>query len=216
MKIKWIITAGLVASYGMAQAAIIYSGNNQDVVFSGSFMSQTINIAGDTGSTWDDLGISFMAMDMGNGDYIDVNSSGIGALRAYSGDYLQNLSEGTTISSTLTYDIDDRVLFGYTYNAADDEETTSGNFYTTGTTTGYIGLQFNNGEDTYYGWAQVTAANCNNRSSASLTVHDWAYNNVDGELITAGAVPEPATALSLMLGGLVVAGYRRIRKRYGL
>jgi len=29
-------------------------------------------------------------------------------------------------------------------------------------------------------------------------------------------VPEPATALSLMLGGVVVAGYRRIRKSYGL
>ncbi len=215
MKIKWIITAGLVASCGMAQAAIIYSGNNQDVVFSGSFMSQTINIAGDTGSTWDDLGISFMAMDMGTGDWIDVHSSGIGALRAYSGDYLQNLSEGTTISSTLTYDANGRIFFGYTYNVEFGEET-SGNFYTTGTTTGYIGLQFNNGEDTYYGWAQVTAANCNDISSASLTVHDWAYNNVDGELITAGAVPEPATALSLMLGGLVVAGYRRIRKRYGL
>jgi formylglycine-generating enzyme required for sulfatase activity len=30
------------------------------------------------------------------------------------------------------------------------------------------------------------------------------------------AVPEPATALSLVLGGLVVTGYRRIRKAYGL
>ena len=28
-------------------------------------------------------------------------------------------------------------------------------------------------------------------------------------------VPEPATALSLVLGGLVVTGYRRLRKRYG-
>jgi hypothetical protein len=30
------------------------------------------------------------------------------------------------------------------------------------------------------------------------------------------AIPEPATALSLVLGGLVVTGYRRIRKAYGL
>jgi sulfatase modifying factor 1 len=30
------------------------------------------------------------------------------------------------------------------------------------------------------------------------------------------AIPEPATALSLVLGGLVVTGYRRIRKSYGL
>ncbi len=30
------------------------------------------------------------------------------------------------------------------------------------------------------------------------------------------AIPEPATALSLVLGGLVVTGYRRLRKSYGL
>lgn len=30
------------------------------------------------------------------------------------------------------------------------------------------------------------------------------------------AIPEPATALSLVLGGMVVTGYRRLRKSYGL
>ena len=36
-----------------------------------------------------------------------------------------------------------------------------------------------------------------------------------GGQISFAAVPEPATALSLMLGGLVIAGYRRVRKAYG-
>ena len=211
-KSKWIITAGLVATCGMAQAAIVYSGNNQDVVFSGSYMSQTINIAGDTGSTWDDLNIEFIAMDIGNAVWNTASTASPGSLQAYSGDYLQNLSEGTTISSTLTYDAEGGSFFSYS-DPDDYEETTSGNFYTTGTTTGYIGLQLNNGDDTYYGWAQVTAANCNNFSSASLTVHDWAYNNVDGELITAGAVPEPATAGLLGISALALYGIRRIYGR---
>lgn len=30
------------------------------------------------------------------------------------------------------------------------------------------------------------------------------------------AIPEPATALSLVLGGLIITGYRRLRKNYGL
>jgi formylglycine-generating enzyme required for sulfatase activity len=29
------------------------------------------------------------------------------------------------------------------------------------------------------------------------------------------AIPEPATAFSLLLGGLIITGYRRLRKSYG-
>ncbi len=41
-------------------------------------------------------------------------------------------------------------------------------------------------------------------------------SETDGVGFRVVAVPEPATALSLVLGGLVVTGYRRIRKAYGL
>jgi hypothetical protein len=37
-----------------------------------------------------------------------------------------------------------------------------------------------------------------------------------GAMLSLVAVPEPATALSLVLGSLVIGGYRRIRKAYGL
>ncbi len=36
-----------------------------------------------------------------------------------------------------------------------------------------------------------------------------------GGQISFAAIPEPATALTLMLGGLLITGYRRMRKSYG-
>lgn len=49
----------------------------------------------------------------------------------------------------------------------------------------------------------------------------WSSGDYDMFLSVSGnrisdVVPEPATALSLVLGSLVIGGYRRIRKAYGL
>jgi subtilisin-like proprotein convertase family protein len=41
----------------------------------------------------------------------------------------------------------------------------------------------------------------------TVTLDSWGLN------VT--AIPEPATALSLVLGGLIITGYRRMRKSYG-
>lgn len=40
------------------------------------------------------------------------------------------------------------------------------------------------------------------------------FHGIGGQ-ISFAAIPEPATALSLVLGGLLITGYRRIRKAYG-
>ena len=53
------------------------------------------------------------------------------------------------------------------------------------------------------------------RSSDRVVLNPSSVYNVVG-FRPVEVVPEPATALSLVLGGLVVAGYRRIRKNYGL
>lgn len=58
------------------------------------------------------------------------------------------------------------------------------------------------------------ASEINLRSSVRLSYTPAdEFNNIGFRVV---AVPEPATALSLVLGGLVVTGYRRIRKTYGL
>jgi formylglycine-generating enzyme len=54
-----------------------------------------------------------------------------------------------------------------------------------------------------------------NLSSSGRAVGGPSYENHDAGFRVV-AIPEPATALSLVLGGLVVTGYRRLRKEYGL
>ena len=63
------------------------------------------------------------------------------------------------------------------------------------------------------GYSYVGAVESSDGGSLWL---DAISENYIASISTQEVVPEPATALSLMLGGLVVAGYRRIRKRYGL
>jgi len=45
---------------------------------------------------------------------------------------------------------------------------------------------------------------------------EWDGLSGRGGQISFSQIPEPATALSIVLGGLIVTGYRRIRKSYGL
>jgi len=51
---------------------------------------------------------------------------------------------------------------------------------------------------------------------SSVRSYGLPASEYDGIGFRVVAIPEPATALSLVLGGLVVTGYRRIRKSYGL
>jgi hypothetical protein len=78
------------------------------------------------------------------------------------------------------------------------------------------------GGNYYYGWAKVygyleldEGGAGVGFSLATARVLEMAYDNTLNQSIAVGAVPEPATALSLALGGLVIAGYRRVRKAYG-
>jgi hypothetical protein len=68
-----------------------------------------------------------------------------------------------------------------------------------------------------YGWVGMSAATVTPGTFAnmSVTFTNWAYDDT-GAKIAAGAVPEPATAASLAMGGALVlgaAGLRQWRKR---
>ncbi|HYG25100.1 MAG TPA: PEP-CTERM sorting domain-containing protein [Verrucomicrobiae bacterium] len=67
----------------------------------------------------------------------------------------------------------------------------------------YLGLRFNNGGTTNYGWADITL-----NSYQSVTLHGFAYET-SGGAITAGAVPEPSQFALLALGAAGVAALRR-------
>lgn len=77
-------------------------------------------------------------------------------------------------------------------------------------TDAYIGLSFPAGPDTYYGWIRVDV----NNAAGTFVVKDWAYQDISGKGITAGAapVPEPGTLGLLAAGSLGLAAMRRRKK----
>jgi MYXO-CTERM domain-containing protein len=82
---------------------------------------------------------------------------------------------------------------------------------------GYLGLKFKldpQSAQTYYGWADITV-DYPSSGDFSITLHSFAYNDVDGQKILAGqtAVPEPDTVLPMGLLVLGAAGLSRYRRR---
>lgn len=75
-------------------------------------------------------------------------------------------------------------------------------------TTGFVGLQFRVAGQMHYGWARFTY---DDATTGNLTLHDFAYENVAGTSINAGAIPEPGNAL-LALAGLGGVALRRRRQ----
>ena len=80
---------------------------------------------------------------------------------------------------------------------------TGGDFI--GTSDKYIGVKFDIGGDTLYGWIQVQVP----ADSTSATITGYAYNDVDDGSITAGQVPEPASLALLALGAAGIAAWRK-------
>ena len=124
-----------------------------------------------------------------------------------------NLALGTTIGSA-------SVFAGsgpYPYFMYFDKSNAAGFPWNTEAdgTTGYVGLKFEIGVNTHYGWARFTY---DDLTTGNITLHDFAYENVAGQSILAGdtgpaaAAPEPSRAL-LALAGLCGVALRRRRKQ---
>lgn len=104
------------------------------------------------------------------------------------------------------------IAFALVFGSGDQQSDGSGDQY--------IGFRLDQGSGNYYyGWAQIYATAVangpGNAADAVIGVKTMAFNNTLNEGIVTGAVPEPATALSLILGGLLITGYRRICTSYG-
>ncbi|QDU89415.1 PEP-CTERM motif protein [Pirellulimonas nuda] len=75
----------------------------------------------------------------------------------------------------------------------------------------YIGLSFpiggNAPQFAHYGWVRVSIDN----AAGTFVINDWAYDDVPGQGILAGQVPEPGSLGLLAAGALGVAALKRRR-----
>lgn len=82
------------------------------------------------------------------------------------------------------------------------------------TNTGYIGLKFIIAGNDHFGWIRITVAPQSTVAGShprAITVHEWAYEDVPGQGLEAGAgiIPEPTSLGLLALGSLGLAAHRR-------
>jgi hypothetical protein len=111
--------------------------------------------------------------------------------------YRSSADAGTTTRFSTGQIIDSTSTYTQTSRLYDDSlPAVSGNWSETSPdNTGYLGLQFEIAGDDHYGWAEITL-----NDDGTIELARFAYNDVAGESITAGQVPEPSSAALLILG----------------
>jgi hypothetical protein len=78
--------------------------------------------------------------------------------------------------------------------------------YFTGVEQAYIGLEFQENGQTYYGWASAGAPVVGINGG---WVYDYAYETIPNTPIFAGEVPEPSTGLLIVVGGAMALFIQR-------
>lgn len=178
---------------GNAEAAIVYSGVQNIAI--GQFSSQNLNLDGDAyadvllknyvfGTNYQGATVNYYP-----GQLVGFNA-GL--------NYVSALSLGDTIDAgTVGPSFTGSMAYASNPNSEFDNVTDA-----------YIGLSFPINAVNHYGWVRVDIDN----AAGTFVIKDWAYDDVAGTGITAGAVPEPG-ALSLLAAGSVGVTMMRRRKQ---
>jgi hypothetical protein len=184
------------ASSGTAQAAIVYSGPQNIAI--NQFSSLNLNIDGDA---YGDVLLKNYVFGGGNYQGATVNffPGKMVTFNPGAFNYVTALNSGFTIdtASLATGNFTGSMAYGAA-NPNAQFNSAAGKF---------IGLQFPSGPNNYNAWVRVNV----NNSAGSFTVVDWAYENVSGQPIVTGVVPEPSTLGLLAAGAAGVAALRRRR-----
>ena len=180
---------------GGASLAVVASAG-AEIIYSG-LQNLTVNAPA--------IGMNSVHINIGTGAGIDAEALrpsvfvGTGSVRLRGGGSnavmlsgaLRNVASGVAISGGGSF-AGGAAAFGISFGGG------FGNF--SPSNTGFAGVRLNDPLGTHFGWIRLHV-----NSGTSMTVIDWAYNDVAGAPINAGdqsttAVPEPSTMTMVLLG----------------
>jgi hypothetical protein len=140
----------------------------------------------------------------------DVAGSAIGVVGQYlSGyPYAGRLSAGTVIDRSIGFIVLAQVA-GNPASMAFGPGYPNSQWAFAGSNSGYLGVRFRIDTAEHFAWMRLTVAPQASANPRAITVHEWAYENVPGVGIAAGAIPEPSALGLLALGSVGLAARRR-------
>jgi hypothetical protein len=123
---------------------------------------------------------------------------------------VRKLTSGSGVLSAMNNNLQNPRLVSTSYSSL----FTYGGFNPNPSDTGFLGMSFTIGSDTHYAWLEVLVSLDGSGRPSDLQVLSAAYNDVAGQDIAVGAIPEPASVgVGLGLLALGAAGVRRMRGR---
>lgn len=233
-----MLVVAMMPGFISLEAAIVYSGPNQNVTYSRWDSPSAFSLFGKA-AQWDDILLvadvhefydPYMPVEYRFGNLLDVHGNFIDFAFGASFWEIKRFDAGMTIDGMSTFSNNEYTLFselkifndpGFydpysdppVYYPGFSHVSDVGQFRNQ---TGYAGIRMVDGANTYYGWMQVSVENYDN-SNITGTLIDWAYEDTPGRAIIAGetfSAPEPSGTLLAAAGIGLIMFRRRLKNNW--